>query len=135
MKAKACIFYPACKYQKALAQTQVATPSQIQCWADRVGCDDEKDDMHIRCRLFREINVESSDALRPCPICLGKGEICIADYVDRAAIPDRYVRCPVCEGLGVIAAFKAGAETETRNGAKQDPENSDRRGEPKGGPL
>jgi len=102
MKATHCIFHAACRFQQALAANSSAEPNRLPYWAVRVGCNDEKDDMDMRCRLFERAREEVINQLRSCPICLGKGKLHIADYVAQSVVPDAEINCPACEGLGII---------------------------------
>ena len=103
MKATRCIFHAACRFQQTLvANAAPAIPGHPPCWANHTGCDDEKEDMDVRCRLFERVKGEVMNQLRSCPICMGKGKLRISDYVERCIIPDAVINCPACEGLGVI---------------------------------
>ena len=103
MKATLCIFHAACRFQQTLAANACPTePGSAHFWANHAGCDDEKEDMDVRCRLFEPASEELMNQLRSCPICIGKGKLRISDYVERCIVPDAVINCPACEGLGVI---------------------------------
>jgi hypothetical protein len=50
MKASICPFNSACRFQQGIAaELKVQGQPVMQCWADKVGCDDRKPNMEKRC--------------------------------------------------------------------------------------
>lgn len=53
MEAKQCAFYTACRLQQKLLKDHSSGDfDPFSCWAQTVGCDDQKKDMEKRCSLF-----------------------------------------------------------------------------------